>query len=176
MIQYIDKPIEEMTLDELKAERRVHIWVARSLERLRAILLYRYEHYNEPDIAEELAQLKADYFDELIDDKEFARGRQKARRTASVHERHHKEAKERAEFALIVARAHRGFVAEIEEQINKVKYPEKPKERKLPKVYGYDPRKNRSKNNYQRDDWGETRKNRKKHLIRKGQLVEKTED
>lgn len=42
-------------------------------------------------------------------------------------------------------------------------------QKRLPKKYGYDPRKNASKFNYPREDWGKTRQNIYKHRKRKGE-------
>lgn len=169
MLRYIDKPLEEMTIEELQTEKRVHVWLAKSLERIQAILMFNAEHRNSPNYEEELAQLKADYFDEVIDDEEFIKSRNEVRRIQSVKKWHYTNAQQKAEYALMIAKYHRGFVAEIDERIEELKFPPPPpKERKLPKTYGYDPRKNISKYNYPRDDWGETRKNHNKHRAKKG--------
>ena len=170
MLQYIDKPIEEMTIEELKDERRVHVWLARSMERIYHILVYKAENYDSTDYEEQMAQLKADYFDEVIDDDEFLKGRHHVRRMTASKERNVEMTMKKADYALMIAKTHRGFIAEINERIEELRFAEKPpKPRKLPKTYGYDPRKRRSKKNYPRDDWGHTRENHEAHKKRKGQ-------
>lgn len=56
----------------------------------------------------------------------------------------------------------------LNEQLLQIYKATSPNKGKKPHVYGYDPRKNASKYNYTREDWGKTRENVYQHRKRKG--------
>lgn len=58
----------------------------------------------------------------------------------------------------------------LNEQLFQIYKATSPNKGKKPHVYGYDPRKNASKYNYTREDWGKTREHVYQHKKRKGKV------
>ena len=163
ILQYIDKPINEMTLEELKTERAVHVWLAMSITNVASWLQkkierdkYKFEHKQPKDVMEDVAEA---YINGVISDEEYANYKRASRignRGAYFFYQGRRE--DKIKYAEIIALHHRAFVAEIDERIDELMGAPKKKPRKIPKSYGYDPRKNCSSKNRRRTDWQASRK------------------
>lgn len=164
ILRFINKPLEEMTIKELRREKEMHIWLASSIQNVarwiqRKINNAEYKRQNgkEADGTDELAEA---YINGLLSDEEYAN----YKKVGAMDEGYYQYVKSRREakiaYADMIAFHHRAFAAEIDERIDTLVGAPKPKKRKAPKVYGYDPRRNRSKYNQPRADWQKSRKER----------------
>lgn len=179
MITFLGKPLEEMTIPELKRERYAHMWLLnlmnqriKKMENYRAnIAPQKREAWKKPppNYAEQ-------YINGLITEKEYRtyKLQEDRNRAIDVH------SDDRLNLAKKIREHNEIYLSEINElleiddaeKLNARKRRlrkerrmaiKKPTKRVLPKSYGYDPRKNDSLHNYRRDDWGHTRENKKLH-------------
>ena len=172
MIKYIDKPIEEMTMEELETARDVHSTFTRHMDRYIGRVEYMYKlnvHEKTEELPEDIGE---QYINGVITDKEY----KEAKETES-QEAINRWVK-RVEFYHLLCFEHKAYLEEVRARIKELKRAAKLEERekekakkkkpkKLPEKYGYDPRAPVSKTNYRRDDWGKTRENKGLHTRRK---------
>lgn len=174
MFKYIDKPVEDMTLAELMIERDVQRFLYGRIQSMRKYLEKQYaEQYREEK--NRAKDLPDDYLEQyingIINEEQY-----KAYRSISTNETVVVPSwVNRMAYLKMVEFHLQAWLDEVNPQLNKVKIESKPKKkrgrprkRKLPSKYGYNPRKNDSKYNYVRDDWGKTRENQSLHKMRKG--------
>ena len=159
MLKYIDKPLEEMTLEELERQKRAHKWL---IKRLSTAEREMRKYYNLREARKETL------FSDLNADEDVM-----AEARGGYIRYRNEEWADKFGFCEMVLMHHKAYLQLVEEEITKRKRvkigrPKKPKKRELPKSYGYDPRKRRSRQNYSRDDWGQTRINYSVHRMMKG--------
>lgn len=163
ILQYIDKPIEEMTLEELKTEKAVHVWLAMSITNVASWLQkkidraeYKREHSQQKNGMEDVVEA---YINGVISDEEYENYKRASRiGTNGAYFFIQGRREDKIRYAEIIALHHRAFVAEIDERIDELIGAPKKKPRKIPKSYGYDPRKRCTKKNRRRTDWQASRK------------------
>lgn len=165
IMRFIDKPLEEMTVKELRREKAMHVWVAMTLGNVSKWIqgtIDKAEIDREADKkAEGKDELAEAYINGLLTDEEY----RNYKKADAMSDGYHAFVKSRREdkimYASMLMLHHRAFVAEIDERIDELVGAPKPKPPKpRPSVYGYDPRRNRSKNNQPRYDWQKSRKAR----------------
>ena len=113
-MQIINKPIEEMTIEELKEERLVHVWQANKSERgakaLEKSLYWQDEH--RPEIVD------ADYINRCYEQGKITKEQRNlafARKAKASGDR--KRASLKRDYALMIAREERAIIAQIDERL-----------------------------------------------------------
>ena len=173
IITLLNKEVEDMTVDELKRELKAQKWLVSTYERLGRIInmhLYNAENKKPEHTAEEYHE---QYILGQLDDKEY-KLKIKLLKAWDGRDKYNIALKrDRLEYLDILMFAHTAYIRELTDKIEEIKAVEatekhRLKVRKLPKEYGYNPRKRITKTNYRRDDWGDTRKNVWEHRKRRG--------
>lgn len=163
MMVYNSKPVEEMTVRELREEKELHMWLAHAIRRIGKGVQFKIDatEYNRSlgksmDGSDEVSEA---YINGLISDEEYKNYRKSANMSEGFY-RYIKERREaRVKFADIIDFHHRAYAAMLQERIDELIGKPKRKKRNL-KEYGYNPRKYCSKRNRRRTDWQQSRKNR----------------
>ena len=169
MFTLIDKPIEEMTIEELEREKNAQTWLVKSMEYLLKMLNWKIDNFDLKDYKEELEELKYSYINSEISEEEYSKKKRVYTMWRGKNQKRLSKLQDKADFAELIALHSRALSEEIDSRYNEMKYASRPrhKKKKLPATYGYDPRKRISKYNYPRDDWGNTRDNIVEHRKRK---------
>lgn len=164
ILRFIDKPLEEMTVKELRREKEMHVWLASTVQNVAKWIQrkinnaeYKKENGKIADGTDEIAEA---YINGLLSDEEYANYKKAGAMEEGYYQYVKRRREEKIRYAEMIAFHHRAFAAEIDERIDTLVGAPKPKKRRRPKVYGYDPRRNRSKNNQPRPDWQKSRKER----------------
>lgn len=168
IITLIDKPIEEMTLDELKRERRVHVWVISVYESFRNRFVYKNEKRDEN--RSDYSEYRQQFLDGELTREEYRKYMYLSRMWRGRDKKNEALVQDKVDYIDMEIIARKAIIQLIDERIEDIELadkPRKPKQRKLPASYGYDPRKNNSRTNYPRLDWGHTRENHYEHTKRR---------
>lgn len=158
-ILFIDKDLEDMTIEELRRERRIHVWLADRYEHMQFALFRRWE-FKEP-VKEGITKEKVteQYINGLIDEEKYNNLMMtvpmwEAKTKATIQHR-----QDKLDYLSIVTFEERAVVAMIDDRIEDLGY-KRPKKRgrKGKRKYtqrGYDPRKWISKHNHIRPKYSE---------------------
>lgn len=164
------KAIEEMSIEELQRELTLHKWFSRSIEKHRSAIIKLFNqrkwaeaHKKAEELGKAPENLAEAYINGLITDEEYAL----LTGTDAEVKRFDEETADRVDYLAMIGFHEKAFCEELSERIAELKGQYKHTDRKMPKSYGYDPRKPISKKNYPRTDWGKTRENRHEHEKRK---------
>lgn len=171
IISLTGKNIEDMTEDDLKREIRVQRWFVRSFENIQRFLMYHSEQRLKNRKPKE--NIEEQYMLGMLDEVEYAKKKLLQSLNDGKAKYHERLWQDRVEYADMVAFAHKAYMQELTDRLDELEAMKtdgrknRPKARKPPKTYGYDPTKKLTKRNYPRDDWGNTKENYEKHRKRK---------
>lgn len=113
MPQIINKPIEQMTIEELKQERQVHAWQAQKSERGAQALQKRLYWLEQNEPIKSRDEIRQDYEEGRLSEAQYKTAF--ARRATAINYR--KRAERQAEYSLRVAKEERALLFQIDERM-----------------------------------------------------------
>lgn len=164
ILKYINKPLDEMTVKELRREKEMHVWISSSVLNIAKWIQHKIDSaeldWQNGKVSDGTDELSEAYINGLLSDEEYKNYKKAGAMSEGYHRYVQKRREDKVGYANMIALHHRAFAAEIDERIDELVGAPRPKKAKRPRVYGYDPRRNRSKNNQPRYDWQKSRKER----------------
>lgn len=158
-ILFIDKDLEDMTIEELRRERRIHQWLASTYESMQWAMFKKYEFKRPVKDGVTKESITEKYINGQISDEEYNKWMRIAPMFEAKKEFHIQARQDKLDYLSIVGFEERAVVAMIDDRIEELGY-KRPKKsgRKGKRKYtshGYDPRKWISKHNHIRPKYTE---------------------
>ena len=158
-IQFIDKDFEDMTIQELRRERRIHVWLAMTYDRMQIALFARYEFSNPLKDYPTKEEITEKYINGIFTEEEYKNQLEAIRMYKPRKEAYQQARQDKLDYLGIVLFEERAVVAMIDDRIEELGYrrPKMKGKRRKRKYtnHGYDPRKWISKHNYIRPKYSE---------------------
>lgn len=158
-IQLLDKPLEEMNIDELRRERRIHVFLANTYERILIALFARFEFREPLKVYPTEEDITEKYILGIYTEEEYQKQLRAVRMYVPRQQAYQQARQDKLDYLSMVTFEERAVIAMIEDRIEELGYKRpKKKGKKGKRKYtprGYDPRKWISKHNYIRPKYSE---------------------